>query len=81
MKFADKRLILACAVTYYNTFPYIAENADSVSADAGTRAVTEIEASLDDNTTRKPASRKNRFAALAQNFNDYEDDLSQHSFE
>jgi len=45
-----------------------------------TSSVVTTESRLDDNT-RKPASRKNRFAALAQTINSYEDDLSHHSFE
>lgn len=62
----------------------IAENAVTMEVDVENRAVTSTlvttGAALDD-TTRKPTSRKSRFAALAQNINSYEDDLSHHSFE
>ncbi|KAK2138368.1 hypothetical protein NP493_7888g00000, partial [Ridgeia piscesae] len=62
----------------------ITENAVTMEVDVETRPVTSsvvtTESRLDDNT-RKPASRKNRFAALAQTINSYEDDLSHHSFE
>ena len=62
----------------------VSENAVTMEVDVGTRSVTSsvvtAEPRLDDNT-RKPASRKNRFAALAQTINSYEDDLSHHSFE